>query len=263
MAPPGSAAEPGLAWLAWSFGGVLVLLVMLAAVNSDSGVADTGYQPVANRRIADSIAVLALAEADTSLSPERLVTLESTLHMNGFAVPHDSAHARYRRILLDSADALIGKGFTFQARGLLGSIGTPGVRTDSVRAARLNARIVRVEEEQARESARQQRLAQEQATEGRIERIRGLRQGNCTPPAQAVRNRVRKNPDWSDEIIATTACNRVQIGMTREQATAGWGRPRDINRTSGSFGVHEQWVYGEYGSGYLYFEDGVLTTIQN
>ncbi len=74
---------------------------------------------------------------------------------------------------------------------------------------------------------------------------------------------MNKNPEWSDDMIAATACNRVNIGMTREQAIAGWGRPRDINRTSGSFGVHEQWVYGEYGSGYLYFEDGVLTTIQN
>lgn len=90
-----------------------------------------------------------------------------------------------------------------------------------------------------------------------------MRQGDCTPPARAVRNRVRRNPEWSDDIIATTACSRVQIGMTREQAIAAWGRPRDINRSTGSFGVHEQWVYGEYGSGYLYFEDGVLTTVQN
>jgi hypothetical protein len=264
--PATAADEPSLAWLAWTTGAVLVLLVVLAVVNLDPRDAESAasrYQPSENRRAADSIAVLALAAAATSMPAERLVTLEATLHTNGFAVAHDSAHARYSRIMLDSADALIGKGLTAEARGLLGSIGIPHARLDSVRAARLNTRIVRVEEEQARESARQQRLAQEQALEGRIEQIRGLRQGNCTPPARAVRNRVRKNPEWSDEMIATTACNRVQIGMTREQAIAGWGRPRDINRTSGSFGVHEQWVYGEYGSGYLYFEDGILTTIQN
>jgi hypothetical protein len=255
-----------LAWLGWTVGTLLVLIVVFAAANSGTGVADgaaSESQPVLNRRAADSISVLALAAADTSLPAGRLVTLESTLHANGFLLSHDAAHARYSRIMLDSADALTGKGLTFEARGLLGSIGTPRARTDSSRAARLNARIVRVEEEQARESARQQRLAQEQAAEGRIERIRGLRQGTCTPPARAVRNRVRRNPDWSDEIIAVTACSRVRIGMTREQAIAAWGRPRDINRTSSSYGVHEQWVYGEYGSGYLYFEDGVLTTVQN
>lgn len=262
-APP---AEPSLAWVAWVCGACMVVLVVLIATTSGTGVAESSpsdYQQIGNRRTADSIAVLALTAADNSLPAERLLTLEATLHAHDFALAHDSAHARYSRIMLDSADALIGKGLTFAARSLLGSIGNPRARADSVRAARLNARMAKVDEEQARESARQQSLADEQAVERRIEQIRGMRQGNCTPPARAVRNRVRKNPDWSDDMIATTACNRVHIGMTREQAIAGWGRPRDINRTSGTFGVHEQWVYGEYGSGYLYFEDGVLSTIQN
>lgn len=42
-----------------------------------------------------------------------------------------------------------------------------------------------------------------------------------------------------------------------------WGEPDDINRTTGSWGTHEQWVYGEYDCDYLYFENGVLTSIQN
>lgn len=53
---------------------------------------------------------------------------------------------------------------------------------------------------------------------------------------------------------------RVRMGMTREQARAAWGRPRDINRTVGSYGVHEQWCYD---GSYLYFEDGILTSWQN
>lgn len=47
------------------------------------------------------------------------------------------------------------------------------------------------------------------------------------------------------------------------QAPCCDGRARDINRTISQYGVHEQWVYGEYGSSYLYFEDGALTSIQN
>lgn len=100
--------------------------------------------------------------------------------------------------------------------------------------------------------------------EERVKTIRSLKSGDCTPPEKWVRNRLQKNPEWPDVIIAATTCNRVGIGMTREQAIAGWGRPQDINRSTYSFGVHEQWVYGKYGErGYLYFEDGILTAMQN
>jgi hypothetical protein len=53
----------------------------------------------------------------------------------------------------------------------------------------------------------------------------------------------------------------VLIGMTQEQAKLAWGNPNHINRTITKFGVSEQWVYGEHN--YLYFENGVLTVIQN
>lgn len=49
--------------------------------------------------------------------------------------------------------------------------------------------------------------------------------------------------------------------MTKEMCRESWGEPEDINKTTSSYGTHEQWVYG-YGS-YLYFENGKLTTIQN
>lgn len=55
---------------------------------------------------------------------------------------------------------------------------------------------------------------------------------------------------------------KIWIGMTDKMARESWGEPKDINRTVGTFGVHEQWVY--YGDGnYLYFEDGILTTWQD
>jgi hypothetical protein len=54
----------------------------------------------------------------------------------------------------------------------------------------------------------------------------------------------------------------VRIGMTRERVLeSSWGRPEHINRTTNAFGEHEQWVYG--GGNYLYFDNGVLTSIQN
>lgn len=61
------------------------------------------------------------------------------------------------------------------------------------------------------------------------------------------------------------------IGMTREQVIATKGEPNDKNYSVGSWGTHEQWVYGGYCSvtktyaptSYLYFENGILTSWQN
>jgi hypothetical protein len=39
------------------------------------------------------------------------------------------------------------------------------------------------------------------------------------------------------------------------------GNPIDINKTVGSWGVHEQWVYNN--NMYLYFENDKLTSYQN
>lgn len=49
-------------------------------------------------------------------------------------------------------------------------------------------------------------------------------------------------------------------GMNREMATISLGSPKDINRTVGSWGIHEQWIYDDI---YLYFENGKLTSYQN
>lgn len=53
---------------------------------------------------------------------------------------------------------------------------------------------------------------------------------------------------------------KIWIGMTDELAIESWGKPNDINRSVGSWGVHEQWVYS---STYLYFENGILTSWQD
>lgn len=53
---------------------------------------------------------------------------------------------------------------------------------------------------------------------------------------------------------------KVRIGMTKAMCEESWGYPDDINKTIGSWGTHEQWVYG---NSYLYFEGNKLTAIQN
>ena len=53
----------------------------------------------------------------------------------------------------------------------------------------------------------------------------------------------------------------VSIGMTTQQVLeSSWGEPEGINKTTTKYGTSEQWVYGD---NYLYFEDGILTSIQN
>jgi len=54
----------------------------------------------------------------------------------------------------------------------------------------------------------------------------------------------------------------ITLGMTKEQATDLLGYPNDNNRSVGSWGVHEQWVYEAQGV-YLYFENGILTSYQD
>jgi hypothetical protein len=53
---------------------------------------------------------------------------------------------------------------------------------------------------------------------------------------------------------------KIKIGMTVEMVIDSWGKPEDIHRTVGNWGVHEQWIYG---TTYLYFENNILTSFQD
>ena len=53
---------------------------------------------------------------------------------------------------------------------------------------------------------------------------------------------------------------KVKIGWNKELCKEAWGEPRNVNKTTTAYGVNEQWVYST--SRYLYFDNGVLTAIQ-
>lgn len=98
----------------------------------------------------------------------------------------------------------------------------------------------------------------------RLSVIQAIKIDKCVLSDEKVKKCLALNPNWSDPIIAQVVCGRVSVGMTKEQALAGWGRPRDVNTTTDAYGSNEQWVYGEYGGGgYLYFDGELLTSIQN
>ena len=57
---------------------------------------------------------------------------------------------------------------------------------------------------------------------------------------------------------------RIAIGMNECEARSSWGLPSDVNSTITRFGTRAQYVYrrANYESDYVYFEDGILTSIQ-
>ena len=72
---------------------------------------------------------------------------------------------------------------------------------------------------------------------------------------------VARHPELDEKSRNAILSGSVVLGMVAEAVTASIGKPVEVNRTVGSWGVHEQWVYPR--NVYLYFEDGVLTSWQD
>lgn len=63
------------------------------------------------------------------------------------------------------------------------------------------------------------------------------------------------------DIVADKIFNHlIWLGMTDVMAKLSIGNPININRTTGSWGTREQWIYKNR---YLYFENGKLTSWQD
>jgi len=71
-----------------------------------------------------------------------------------------------------------------------------------------------------------------------------------------------KHPQWTNEICNTIAAKKIYVGMTADQVRAAWGKPYKINTTIIGNTEHERWVMHEYGSTYVYFDNGVMTSLQ-
>jgi hypothetical protein len=82
-----------------------------------------------------------------------------------------------------------------------------------------------------------------------------------TPDQKAMAERIKLAMEGRERDMRKT--QGVRLGMSAEEVLQStWGKPESVNRTTTSRGVREQWVYpGRHN--YLYFEDGVLTSIQN
>lgn len=94
------------------------------------------------------------------------------------------------------------------------------------------------------------------------------RKSDSLKQIQSEKLRIQQNEQYKKSLISRYGLSntekilqhKIWIGMTREMLISSWGNPNDINRTVGSFGVHEQFVYG---STYVYVENGKLTSWQD
>ncbi len=246
-------------------GGAGALLVGVLAFAAARAPTPTPPPPVVDpavaQRTADSLSVQGHVLTFSDSTPAAAVfNLDRRIHANGYAIPHAAVHHRATDVALDSGAALLkpgprGWGKVSDAEKMIGEgrLPLPVSAQQRARATQLRARL-------GADRKRLERTVAQDMAQARVASIR--ERAGCKPSAARIRNALAKGEagGWSDNVIASIACRYVQIGFTEEQAVAAWGRPRDINRTTYSFGVHEQWVYD---GGYLYFEDGVLRTIQN
>lgn len=76
--------------------------------------------------------------------------------------------------------------------------------------------------------------------------------------------RLQKKAEWIRKYGKSNAeliwHNKVRIGWTKDMCLESWGSPKSINKMTGAGGITEQWVYSN--DEYLYFKNGLLTTIQ-
>lgn len=89
----------------------------------------------------------------------------------------------------------------------------------------------------------------------------------------------KTQPDVSSEVKEAILNGEVLLGMSVPQVLASRGYPGDRKRSTGSWGVHEQWCYSgivrmdvlwsnketllNYKYAYIYFENGVVTSWQS
>ena len=109
-----------------------------------------------------------------------------------------------------------------------------------------------------------------------------------TPPItawnKAKKDYLETHPEISSEMRVAIEQGDVLLGMTSAQVVACRGKPQKINKTTGSYGVHERWVMvirwrGSYNSkgldnskelatkaktyAYIYLENGIVTSWQS
>lgn len=128
--------------------------------------------------------------------------------------------------------------------------------------------------EQKEEMAKQREIAVKQRIE-QLNRKKELREREKEVQAEKRRQQAQKEAEaairarenkirskYSASIAEKILKRQIWLGMTKDMLIDSWGYPGydDINRTVGSWGVHEQWIYNDT---YVYLENGIVTSWQD
>lgn len=100
----------------------------------------------------------------------------------------------------------------------------------------------------------QQRIAEKQA--GALKAAEAENAAWLQTPAGKI---CTAHPGWTQAICTSISKQQISLGMTKEQVTLAIGSPDNVNTTTTVNGTRDQWVYGY---DYIYFEDGILTSVQ-
>jgi hypothetical protein len=88
---------------------------------------------------------------------------------------------------------------------------------------------------------------------------RGIREQGANERRSLLKRFCKQHPGTSERAKQAIFKRQIFVGMSSDEAEASWGAPERKHRSVGSWGIHEQWVYGNQ---YLYFEDGKLSSWQ-
>lgn len=92
--------------------------------------------------------------------------------------------------------------------------------------------------------------------------------GNLYPKTRRA-SFLADNPKLPEPYYSAIANGEICIGMNLYMVIAAIGKPYDVNRSTGSWGIHDQWVMGAYNSArdprywYVYFENGIVVSWQS
>jgi len=93
--------------------------------------------------------------------------------------------------------------------------------------------------------------------------------GNLNPKSRRTKYIAAHSATLNANVIRAIRNGQLILGMTPAEVVASIGKPYDINKTTGSWGVHEQWVmcapnsFRDRRYGYVYFENGKVTSWQS